>query len=72
VVRVRDGVQKPMDAIVGATSLAERSLGLEKSIGTLASGFDADIVAVNGNPLTDITKVRDVKFVMKAGKIYKQ
>jgi imidazolonepropionase-like amidohydrolase len=72
VVRVRDGGQKPMDAIVGATSLAARSLGLEKSIGTLASGFDADIVAVNGNPLTDITKVRDVKFVMKAGKIYKQ
>jgi imidazolonepropionase-like amidohydrolase len=69
--RVREGNQKPMDAILSATSLAARSLGLEKKIGTLASGYEADLIAVEGNPLTDITAVSRVAFVMKGGKVYK-
>jgi imidazolonepropionase-like amidohydrolase len=69
--RVRQGGQKPMDAIVSATSLAARSMGLGKEIGTLAPGYDADIVALDGDPLSDITAVTRVAFVMKAGKVYK-
>ena len=69
--RVRQGAQKPMDAIVGATSLAAQSLRLEKTIGTIAPGLEADIVAVDGDPLTDITAVSRVVFVMKGGTVYK-
>jgi imidazolonepropionase-like amidohydrolase len=70
--RVRQGNQKPMDAIVSATSMAAKSLNLDKTIGTLAAGYDADIVGLDGNPLTDITAVTRVAFVMRAGKIYKR
>jgi imidazolonepropionase-like amidohydrolase len=69
--RVRQGGQKPMDAIISATSLAARSLGLEKTIGTLAPGYEADLIAVEGDPLSDISAVTRVAFVMKAGKVYK-
>jgi imidazolonepropionase-like amidohydrolase len=69
--RVRDGGQSPMDAIVGATSLAAESMGLGDQIGALAPGMQADIVAVGGNPLQDINALRRVSFVMKGGKIYK-
>jgi imidazolonepropionase-like amidohydrolase len=68
--RVRAG-QSPADAIVGATSLAAESLGLGTTIGTLATGYEADLVAVGGDPTKDITKLRDVRFVMKAGRIVK-
>jgi imidazolonepropionase-like amidohydrolase len=71
VYRVRDGGQKPMAAIVAATSTAAQSLDLGKSIGTIAPGFEADIIATDGNPLQDITAVRRVVFVMKGGKVYK-
>jgi imidazolonepropionase-like amidohydrolase len=70
--RVRQGGQKPMDAIISATSMAARSLRLEKTIGTLAAGYEADLVALDGDPLTDITAVTRVAFVMKGGKIYKR
>jgi len=69
--RVRQGGQKPMDAIISATSLAAKSMRLEKTLGTLAAGFDADIVALDGDPLADITAVNRVVFVMKGGKVYK-
>ena len=69
--RVRQGNQKPMDAIISATSLAARSTRLDKTIGTLAPGFEADLVAVEGDPLIDITAVTRVAFVMKGGKVYK-
>jgi len=68
--RVREGM-KPMDAIVSATSLSAKSMRLDKTIGTLAPGFEADIVALDGDPITDITAVTRVKFVMKGGKVYK-
>jgi imidazolonepropionase-like amidohydrolase len=71
ITRVKEGGQNPMDAIVGATSLAAESMGLGNKIGTLAAGMQADIVAVDGNPLQDINAVRRVSFVMKGGKVYK-
>jgi imidazolonepropionase-like amidohydrolase len=71
VVRVRDGGQKPVDALVSATSLAAESLGLGREIGTIAPGHEADLVAVSGDPTVDIGALRQVVFVMKGGKIYK-
>ena len=59
-----------MDAIVSATSLAARSLGLEDEIGAAATGFIADLVAVDGNPLEDVTALRRVRFVMRDGVVY--
>ena len=70
IARVKAG-QSPADAIIGATSLAAESLGLGATIGTLAAGYEADLVAVGGDPTKDITKLRDVRFVMKAGRIVK-
>ena len=69
--RVRDGEQDPMDAIISATSRAAQSLGLGDQVGTVRPGHEADLVAVVGNPLDDITAVRDVRFVMKGGVVYK-
>jgi imidazolonepropionase-like amidohydrolase len=69
--RVRQGNQKPMDAIVSATSMAAKSLNLDKTIGTLVPGYEADLVALDGDPLTDITAVTRVAFVMKGGKVFK-
>jgi imidazolonepropionase-like amidohydrolase len=68
--RVQEGGQDPMAAIVSATSLSAESLGLEKQIGSIAAGMDADIIATDGNPLQDITAVRRVVFVMKGGKVF--
>jgi len=69
--RVREGGEKLMDAIVSATSMAAESLGLGSRIGTVAPGFEADLVAVEGNPIDDITAVRRVVFVMKGGTVYR-
>ena len=69
--RVKDGGDKPMDALMSGTSVAAESLGLADRIGSLAPGMEADIVATQGNPLDDITAVRHVVFVMKHGKIYR-
>jgi imidazolonepropionase-like amidohydrolase len=71
IVRVKDGGQSPGDAIVSATSLAAESMNLGNQIGTLKAGYEADIVAVQGDPLKDITRLQDVAFVMKGGRIYK-
>src|SRR5712692_742817 len=68
--RVREGGQDAMAAIVSATSVSAESLGLEKQIGTIGPGMEADIVATDGDPLQDITAVRRVVFVMKAGKVF--
>ena len=69
--RVRDAGQDPMDALVSATSLAAESLNLDDEIGAIAAGLQADIIAIDGNPLEDITAVNQVVFVMKGGKVYK-
>jgi imidazolonepropionase-like amidohydrolase len=71
VYRVRDAGDKPMDAIVSATSMAAESLGIGAKIGSIAPGFEADLIAVEGNPLEDITAVRRVVFVMKGGRVYR-
>jgi imidazolonepropionase-like amidohydrolase len=69
--RVKDGGDTPMDTLMSGTSVAAESLGMADKIGSLAEGMEADLVAVTGNPLDDITAVRRVVFVMKGGKIYK-
>jgi len=69
--RVKDGGDTPMDALMSGTSVAAESLGMADKIGSLAPGMEADIVAVQGNPLDDITAVRHVVFVMRHGRIYK-
>jgi imidazolonepropionase-like amidohydrolase len=69
IVRVQQGGQKPMDAIVAATSEAAEALGMADRIGSIAPGMEADLVAVDGNPLEDITAVRRVVFVMRGGKV---
>jgi imidazolonepropionase-like amidohydrolase len=69
--RVEQGGQSPMAAIVSATSLAARSLRLEDQIGAVAPGLEADLIGVQGNPATQISAIRNVKFVMRAGKVYR-
>jgi imidazolonepropionase-like amidohydrolase len=69
---IRDGGQKPADAIVSLTSLAAESLGMKDSIGAVAPGLQADLVAVDGDPLRDITALRKVVFVMKRGAALKK
>jgi imidazolonepropionase-like amidohydrolase len=71
VYRVQTGGQSAMDAIVGATSLAAEALGMKDTIGVIAPGSEADLIAVDGDPLTDITALRRVIFVMKGGRVLK-
>jgi imidazolonepropionase-like amidohydrolase len=68
--RVKSGMA-PMDAIVAMTSAAAASMNLEAEIGAIAPGLQADIVAVEGNPLQDITALQRVRFVMRGGKVYR-
>jgi imidazolonepropionase-like amidohydrolase len=70
--RIEKAGQKPMDAIAGATSLAAESLGLQDEVGAIAPGMEADIIAVEGNPLSDATALRRIAFVMKGGKIFRE
>jgi imidazolonepropionase-like amidohydrolase len=60
-----------MAAIKAATSSAADLIGDSHDIGSVAPGHYADIVAVKGNPLTDITELEHVQFVMKGGVVYK-
>jgi imidazolonepropionase-like amidohydrolase len=69
--RVRDGGVDAMAAMVSANSMGAEALGMGDQIGSLAPGFEADIIAIDGDPLKDITAVRRVVFVMKGGIIYK-
>ena len=71
VCRVRDGGQEAMSAIVSATSLNAEALGLRNEIGVIAPGFQADLVAVDGDPTRDISALERVVFVMKGGHVYR-
>jgi len=61
----------PMRAIQSATSLAAELLRLDDQVGVVRAGYQGDLVAVAGNPLDDVTVLRDVRFVMKAGQVVK-
>jgi imidazolonepropionase-like amidohydrolase len=67
--RVNEAGQAAADALVSATARAAESLGLGARIGALAPGLEADIIAVRGNPLSDITALKAVSFVMKGGSV---
>ena len=69
--RVRDCGVDPMAAMVSANSLGAEALGMADQIGSIAPGLQADIIALDGDPLKDITAVRRVVFVMKGGVLYK-
>jgi len=69
--RVEKAGWPAMDSIISTTSRNAEAMGMKDQIGTLAPGFEADIIAVDGDPLKDINALRRVLFVMKAGKVYK-
>lgn len=69
--RVQKGGQDPKAAIVSVTSLSAKSLNMGNQIGTLAPGMQADLIAVEGDPLKDITALRRVRFVMIGGQVFK-
>jgi len=71
VYRVEEGGQDPMAAIVSATSLAAESLGLGGSLGAVAPGYEADLIAVASDPSADIGALGRVVFVMRAGRVYR-
>ncbi len=69
-VRVENG-QSEMDAITSATSVSAAIMGWEADIGSLEAGMYADVIAVPGNPLDDITALERVMWVMKGGAVYR-
>jgi imidazolonepropionase-like amidohydrolase len=69
--RVRDAGVDPMSAMVSANSLAAEAMHMGDRIGSIAPGYEADIIALDGDPLKDVTAVRRVVFVMKGGVVYK-
>src|SRR5207244_12830131 len=69
--RVRDCGVDPMAAMISANSLGAEALGMSDKIGSITPGLEADIIALDGDPLKDITAVRRVVFVMKGGIVYK-
>jgi imidazolonepropionase-like amidohydrolase len=69
--RVHDAGVEPMAAMVSANSLGAEAMGMADQIGSIAPGLQADIIAIAGDPLKDITAVRRVIFVMKGGVVYK-
>jgi imidazolonepropionase-like amidohydrolase len=69
-IMVRAGMT-PMDAILAATANAADLIGDTKDIGSIQPGRYADLIAVTGDPLADITVLEKVGFVMKGGVVYK-
>jgi imidazolonepropionase-like amidohydrolase len=62
----------PAQAIRSATLTAAELLGMQDKVGTIEAGKFADIVAVPGDPLRDVTELEKVNFVMKGGVVYKK
>jgi imidazolonepropionase-like amidohydrolase len=71
IVQLTKGGMKPAEAIHAATIDAAELVGLKGQIGEIKPGMLADIIAVSGNPLSDINSLEKVSFVMKAGKVFK-
>jgi len=69
--RVEHCGQSPMAALVSANSLAADAIGMGDKLGVLAPGYEADVIALDGDPVADITAVRRVVFVMRGGVVYK-
>ena len=63
--------QSPMDAIISATSAGAAAVGLGNQIGTIAAGYDADLIATDGDPSRDIGATKHVVFVMRGGVRYR-
>lgn len=61
----------PIQAVRSATTTAAEMLGMQKDVGSIDAGKYADIVALKGDPLADITLLQKIDFVMKGGEIYK-
>jgi imidazolonepropionase-like amidohydrolase len=61
-----------MAAIVSATKTAADILGWSDRVGTIEAGKFADVIAVAGDPLRDVTQLERVTFVMKGGVVYKR
>jgi imidazolonepropionase-like amidohydrolase len=60
------------EALRAATITNANLLGMGDDLGQLKAGYLADIIAVEGNPLSDVGVLKEVRFVMKEGRIYKQ
>jgi imidazolonepropionase-like amidohydrolase len=69
-VRVGEG-EPPMRAIESATRIAAEAMGWDDRVGTVAPGMLADLIAVAGDPIADITELERVRFVMKGGRVYR-
>ena len=69
--RVQHCGQTPMAALVSANAVAAEAIGMADTLGKLAPGYEADIIALEGDPLKDLTAVRRVVFVMRGGVVYK-
>ena len=61
----------PAEAIRAATATAAELMGWSDKVGSIEMGRYADVIAVSGDPLTDVTELEHVKFVMKGGKVVK-
>ena len=69
--RVQHCGQSPLAALVSANAVAAEAIGMADQLGQLAPGYAADIIALDGDPLKDLTAVRRVVFVMRGGVVYK-
>ena len=68
---VKNGMSE-MAAFLSATMETAKLLTIDNTLGSIEAGKIADIIAVNGDPLEDISLLKSIAFVMKDGKVYKQ
>jgi imidazolonepropionase-like amidohydrolase len=70
-VHMVEGGMLPMDAVKSATMVSAELLGIQDKLGSIETNKIADIIAVEGNPIDDISFLQNVIFVMKEGKVYR-